>query len=334
MFSDSISRKTFLKRAAALALAPLMLATLAPVQAQAQAWPTKPIRLIVPWVSGGAAEVMARTVTTRMAETLGQPIVIETRSGANGTIGTGYVATSPPDGYTLLLSHMGPTAISPALQKVSYDSRKDLAPITRLVGTPLLLVVRSDLPIQSIADLTGYARANPGKLTYGSVGVGSSTHLAGELLAGQAGIDLVHVPYRGAPPIVLDLVGGRIALAFLGVSSILPQIEAGQVRPLAITSLKRSDNLPKVAALSESFPGLEVDSWHGLMAPAGTPRAVIDRIHAAAIRALAEPDVKDWMSRNGFTVGGMSVEDYRTYVDAEVRKWAKVVTDAKIPRQN
>lgn len=334
MFNVRTSRKSFLKCAAVLSLALIALAPHALVRAQSPAWPAKPIRLIVPWVSGGAAEVMARTVTAKMAETLGQPIVIETRSGANGTIGTGYVATSAPDGYTLLLSHMGPTAISPALQKVAYDPRKDLEPITRLVGTPLLLVVRSDLPIESIADLIRYARTHPGKLTYGSVGVGSSTHLAGELLAGQAGVSLVHVPYRGAPPIVLDLVGGRIALAFLGVSSILPQIEAGQVRPLAITSLKRSDKLPKVAALSESFPGLEVDSWHGLMAPAGTPRAVIDRVHAAALRALAEPDVKEWMTRNGFTVGGMSVEAYRAYVDAEVRKWAKVVVDAKIPKQN
>ena len=329
MFDSRLCRRALLKIAAIS-----VLATQGGVEAQAQEWPTKPIRLIVPWVSGGAAEVMARTVTSKMAETLGQPIVIETRSGANGTIGTAYVATSPPDGYTLLLSHMGPTAISPALQKVPYDPRKDLEPITRLVGTPLLLVVRSDLPIRTIEDLRRYAIANPGKLTYGSVGVGSSTHLAGELLASQAGIELVHVPYRGAPPIVLDLVGGRIALAFVGVSSIIPQIEAGQVRPLAITSEKRADSLPQVPALSESFPGLEVDSWHGLMAPAGTPRAVIDRVHAAALRALAEPDVKDWMTRNGFTLGGMSVQAYRAYIDAELNKWAKVVTDAKIPRQN
>jgi tripartite-type tricarboxylate transporter receptor subunit TctC len=306
----------------------------APVLAQGPAYPSKPIKLIVPWVSGGAAEVMARTLTTRMSETLGQPIVIETRSGANGTIGTAAVAGAAPDGYTLLLSHMGPTAISPSLQKVPYDPRRDLEPITRLVGTPLLLVARSDLPIRSLADLKDFGAKHPGKLTYGSVGVGSSTHLAGELLAAQAGIDLVHVPYRGAPPIVLDLVGGRIALAFVGVSSILPQLEAGQVRAIGITSLKRSEQMPQVPAISETHPGFEVDSWHGLMAPAGTPRAIIDRVHAAALRALNEPEVRDWMGKNGFTVAAMAVDEYRAYVDAEIRKWAKVVADAKIQPQN
>jgi tripartite-type tricarboxylate transporter receptor subunit TctC len=306
----------------------------APALAQSPAYPSKPIRLIVPWVSGGAAEVMARTLTTRMSETLGQPIVIETRSGANGTIGTAAVATAAADGYTLLLSHMGPTAISPALQKVPYDPRKDFEPITRLVGTPLLLVARSDLPIRSLAELKEFGAKNPGKLTYGSVGVGSSTHLAGELLAAQAGIDLIHVPYRGAPPIVLDLVGGRIALAFLGVSSILPQLEAGQVRAIGITSLKRSEQMPQVPAISESHAGFEVDSWHGLMAPAGTPRAIIERIHSAALRALNDSEVRDWMGKNGFTVAGMPIEAYRAYVDAEIRKWAQVVVDAKIPPQN
>ena len=197
--------------------------------ASAQQYPTKPIRVISPWSAGGPAEALARTVTMKMSEALGQPIIIESKGGANGEIGTATVAKSPPDGYTLLLSHLGPTAISPALKKgLPYDPVKDFEPISQVVAGPTLLVVRNDLPVKSVKELIEHAKANPGKLSYGSVGVGSTTHLAGEMLNQTAGIETLHVPYKGSTPILVDLMGGRIAFAFVGISGSLAQARAGR----------------------------------------------------------------------------------------------------------
>ena len=209
--------------------------------ALAQPYPSKPIRVISPWSAGGPAEALARVVTTKMSEGLGQPIVIESRGGANGEIGTAAVAKSAPDGYTILLTHLGPSAISPALKKdLPYDPLKDLEPVSQVVAGPTLLVVRNDLPVKDVKELVAYAKANPGKLAYGSVGIGSTTHLAGEMLNMAAGIDTAHVPYKGSTPILVDLMGGRLAYAFVGISGSLAQARAGQIRAIAISTLKRS----------------------------------------------------------------------------------------------
>lgn len=299
--------------------------------ALADTYPSKPIRLVVPWVAGGSAEVLARVVTTKMSESLGQPFVIETKSGANGTIGTAFVAKAPPDGYTLLLSHMGPTAISPAVQKgLPYDPIKDFAPITQVVSGPQLLVVRNDVPVHTVKELIDYAKANPGKLSYGSVGIGSTTHLGTELFASKVGINLVHVPYRGAPPIITDMLGGRIAVAFFGLSAVIQQVQAGQLRAIGISSLKRSPNFPAIPAISETVPGFQVDSWHGLMAPAGTPKPILARLQQEVVKALGSPEVVEWMKQNGFDAYGTTPDEYAATIRSDIDTWGKIVKAASI----
>jgi len=298
---------------------------------QAQTYPTKPIRVISPWAPGGPAEGLARIVTAKMSEGLGQPIIIESKPGANGTIGTAFVAKAAPDGYTVLLSHLGPTAISPALQKdLPYDSLKDFEPVAQVVAGPTLLVVRNDLPVQDVKQLIAYAKANPGKLSYGSVGVASTTHLAGELLNMLAGINTVHIPYKGSTPILVDLMGGRVDMAFIGISGSIQQAKAGQVRALAISTLKRSPNFPEIPAVSETVPGFELNSWYGMMVPAGTPKPIVNRLHQELAAALKKPDVIEWMKQNGLDPVGSTPEEHAAHIRAELAKWAKIVRDAKV----
>jgi len=295
-----------------------------------QTYPNKPIRMISPWAPGGPAEGLARVVTSKMSEALGQPIVIEAKPGANGTIGTAYVAKAAPDGYTILLSHLGPTAISPALQKdLPYDI-KDFEPVTQVVAGPTLLVVRNDLPVHNVKELVAYAKANPGKLSYGSVGVASTTHLAGELLNILAGINTVHIPYKGSTPILVDIMGGRVDMAFIGISGAIQQAKAGQVRGIAISTLKRSPNFPEIPAVSETVPGFELNSWYGMMAPAGTPRAIVNRLQKETAAALRKPDVIAWMKDNGLDPIGSTPEEHAAFIRAELSKWAKVVKDTKV----
>ena len=299
--------------------------------ALAQTYPSKPIRLIIPWASGGPAEALAREITSKMSPALGEPIVIESRAGANGEIGTAAVARAAPDGYTILLSHLGPTAISPALHKdLPYDPVKDFAPISQVVAGPTLLVVRNDLPVKSVQELIDYAKANPGKLSYGSVGVGSTTHLAGEMLNMAAGIETVHIPYKGSTPILVDLMGGRLAFAFVGISGSLAQARAGQIRAIAISTLKRSPSAPDIPAVAETLPGFELNSWYGMMAPAGTPRPIVERLNHELVRALQMPDVVEWMKKNGLDPAPTTPEEHAAYIKSEIAKWAKAVQAAKI----
>ena len=299
--------------------------------ASAQQYPTKPIKVISPWAPGGPAEALGRVVTAKMAEALGQPIVIESRGGANGEIGTASVAKSAPDGYTILLSHLGPTAISPALKKdLPYDPVKDFEPISQVVAGPTLLVVRNDLPVKSVKELVDYAKANPGKLSYGSVGIGSTTHLAGEMLNQTAGLDTVHVPYKGSTPILVDLMGGRLAFAFVGISGSLQQARAGQVRAIAISTLTRSPSAPDIPAVAETLPGFELNSWYGMMVPAGTPKPIVARLNQELVRALKMPDVVEWMKQNGLDPAPTTPEEHAAYIKAEIAKWAKIVQAARI----
>jgi len=311
----------------ALGVAALALAA----AASAQQYPTKPIRVISPWSAGGPAEALARMVTTKMSEALGQPIIIESKGGANGEIGTATVAKSPPDGYTLLLSHLGPTAISPALKKgLPYDPVKDFEPISQVVAGPTLLVVRNDLPVKNVKELIEHAKANPGKLSYGSVGVGSTTHLAGEMLNLTAGIETLHVPYKGSTPILVDLMGGRIAFAFVGISGSLAQARAGQIRAIAISTLKRSPSAPDIPAVAETLPGFELNSWYGMSAPAGTPKPIVARLNQELVKALRMPEVVEWMKQNGLDPAPTTPEEHLAYIKAEIAKWAKIVQAAKI----
>ncbi len=297
----------------------------------AQAWPNKPVRLIIPWPSGGPAEALARTVTAKMTEVLGQQFIIEAKPGANGTIGTALVAKAAPDGYTILFSHLGPTAISPALQKdLPYDPLRDFEPITQVISGPTLLVVRNGLPVRSVKELIAYAKANPGKLSYASVGVASTTHLAGEMLNVLAGINTLHVPYKGSTPALTDMMGERVDFAFFGISGSIQQARAGQIRALAISTLKRSPNFPDIPAVAETVPGFELNSWYGMMAPAGTPKAIVSRLSQEVAAAVKKPDVIEWMKQNGLDPVGSTPEEHAAHIRAELVKYAKAVKDARV----
>jgi tripartite-type tricarboxylate transporter receptor subunit TctC len=299
--------------------------------ALAQAWPTKPIRVIIPWPPGGPAEALMRTVSLKMAEVLGQPFILESRPGANGEIGTAMVAKAAPDGYTILMSHLGPTAISPGLKKdLPYDPLKDFEPITQIIAGPTLLVVRNGLPVKSVKELIAYAKANPGKLSYASVGVASTTHLAGEMLNVAAGINTLHVPYKGSTPAITDMMGERVDFAFFGISGSIQQARAGQIRGIAISTLKRSPNFPDIPAVAETVPGFELSSWYGMMAPAGTSRAIVQRLYQEVAAAVKKPDVIEWMKQNGLDPVGSTPEEHAAYIRSETAKWAKALRDAKI----
>lgn len=299
--------------------------------ALAQAWPSKPVRVIIPWPPGGPAEALSRVVLTKVTESVGQPFILEARPGANGEIGTNMVAKAPNDGYTILMSHLGPTAISPGLRKdLPYDPLKDLEPITQIIAGPTLLVVRNGLPIHSVKELIDYAKKNPGKLTYASVGVASTTHLAGEMLNVAAGINTLHVPYKGSTPAITDMMGERVDFAFFGISGSMQQAKAGQIRMLGISTLKRSPFFPEIPAVAETVPGFELNSWYGYMAPAGTSKAIINKMQQEVAAAIKKPDVLEWMKSSGLDPVGSTPEEYGAFIRAELVKYAKATRDAKV----
>lgn len=299
--------------------------------AHGQAWPAKPIRIVNVFSSGGPGDILGRSLAAKMAETLGTSVVIESKPGAGGAIATALVAKSAPDGYTLLLSHLGSHAIVPALRKdTGYDPVKDFEAISQVSLGPTLLVVRNDIPAKNVRELIEYGKANPGKLSYGSVGVGSTTHLAGEMLSSMGGVDMVHVPYKGGPEIINDMLGGRLSMAFIGISGVLNFAEQGRVRALGVSTIRRSVNTPSIPAVSETLPGFDLNSWYGLAAPAGTPRPVVLRLNHAVNEALKQPDVIDVMRKGGIDPNGTTPEESAAFVKAEVEKWARVVKELKI----
>ncbi|MCX7158785.1 MAG: tripartite tricarboxylate transporter substrate binding protein [Proteobacteria bacterium] len=292
----------------------------------AQAYPAKPIHIVQPYQAGGPAEGLARMVGNKMAARLGQAVLIETKLGAGGTIATGYVAKAPADGYTVLLAHVGPIALSPATQKdLPYDVLRDFEPVCQLVATPLLLVVRNDIPARTVKEFIDYAKANPGQLTYGSIGVGSTSHLAGAMLDAMTGTKTLHVPFKGSAQTLVEMIGGRISYSFIGVSGSIQQARAGQIRALAVTTQKRSSNLPDVPSVAETVPGFELNSWYGLMVPAGTPKAVVMKLQQEAVLAVKAPDVLEWMKVNGLDPQGSTPEEFGALVRSETDKWAKTI---------
>jgi len=297
----------------------------------AQAWPNKPIRIVNVFSAGGPGDILGRSLAAKMAETLGTQVLVESKPGAGGSIATSFVAKSAPDGYTILLSHLGSHAIVPGLRKdVGYDPVKDFEAISQVSLGPTLLVIRNDIPVKNVKELLEYAKANPGKLSYGSVGIGSTTHLAGEMLSMMGGVNMVHIPYKGGPEIINDMLGGRLSLAFIGISGVLSFAEQGRVRALGVSTIRRSVNTPNIPAVSETLPGFDLNSWYGLAAPAGTPRPVIMRLNQAVNDALKQPDVIDVMKKGGIDPNGTTPEESAAFVRAEVEKWAKVVRDLKL----
>lgn len=318
--------------AAARRIVLVLAAVLAATVASAQDFPVKPIKLVVPFPPGGPNDIIARTVGQRMSEILGQPVLIDNRGGAGGVIGTDAVAHAAPDGYTIAITSAGALAISQStVAKVPYDVGRDFAPITLVAMVPELLVVAGNVPAANMGELVALAKAKPGQLNFASSGPGSLPHLAGELLKISAGIDMVHVPYRGAAPAVNDLLAGQVQMVFLDLPILLPQIAAGKLKPIALGSEQRADTLKDVPTTAEvGFPRLIAENWYGMVAPAGTPPAIVGRLHAATVAALSDPEVKAKLASLGVTLVGNTPEVFAAYIRSETDKWAQVVKAAGI----
>lgn len=314
-------RRRFLAAAGALAAAPLAMA-------QNVRFPFKPVRIVVPYTPGAFTDQIARVLAQKLGDTWKSPVVVENRPGAGTVLGSDVVAKAPPDGHTLLLVGFA-FAISPSLQaKLPYDPIADFAPVALCAGTPNLLVVHPDLPVKSVADLIALAKSKPGEIPFASAGPGSSTHLSMEMLKQRAGIDLVHVPYKGSAPAALDVMGGRVPVTFDNVPNILPHVKAGKLRAIAVTTPRRFALLPQVPTVADTVPGFEVGSWFGLSAAARTPRDVIERINQEVNRILLLPDVKTLFRDQGVETIGGSPEQFALHVKSQIAKWAPVVRTA------
>ncbi len=307
-----------------------VVAAAGPLDIAAQAYPTRPIRLVVPYPAGGAGDVHARLIGQALSPLLGQPVVVENRAGASGNLGSDHVAKAAPDGHTLLMNTTNLT-IAPAFStKLPFNVLTDLAPITTSLTSQNLLVVRTSLPVKSIAELVGHAKANPGKLSFGSSGIGTPM-LTMELLKMLTGTDLVHVPYKGDAPAITDLMGGQIDVYATNILALDALHRAGKVRGLAVTSRKRAASLPDVPTMDEAgIPGYELETWFGYFAPAQTPRPIIDQLNAALARAIAQPEVQKQMTETGSVPLTMSPEDFRKRIQADLDKFARVVKNAGI----
>jgi len=302
---------------------------LLPASAVAQNFPDHPVRLIVPFPAGGPNDIIARVIGQRMAELLKQPVLIDNRGGQGGVLGTDAVAKAKPDGYTIAISSAGALAISPSMEKVAYDPLKDLQAITLVATIPEMLVVASNVPASNMSELVALAKAQPGKLNFASSGPGSLPHLAGELLKLTAKIDIVHVPYRGAAPAVNDMLGQQVQMVFLDLPIILPQIEAGRLKPIAIGSAERAPTAMAVPTTAEAgMPDLKIENWYGMVAPAGTPAAIVAILNKTAVEAMRDPQVKEKLASQGATLVGDSPEHFHDFIGSEIEKWAGVIKDA------
>jgi len=310
----------------------LGLALLTPTVAAAQDFPNKPIRLVVPFPAGGPNDIIARIVGQRMGEILKQNVIIENRGGQGGVLGTDAVAKSAPDGYTIAVTSAGALAISPSMEKVNYDTLKDLQPITLVAKVPEMLVVATNVKANTMAELLALAKAEPGKLNIASSGNGSLPHLAAELFKLTAKIDIVHVPYRGAAPAVNDLLGQQVQMVFLDLPVLLPHVNAGKLKPIVVGAQQRVPTAPNVPTTVEAgMPDLQTENWYGMVAPAGTPANVVAILNKAAVEAIRDPAVKEKLSSQGANLIGGTPEEFRTFIDSEIKKWAKVIADAGVP---
>jgi tripartite-type tricarboxylate transporter receptor subunit TctC len=303
-----------------------VLLSLAP-DGRADTYPSKPIRLIVPYPPGSGTDIVARLLGQKLTESWGQPIIVDNRPGAGAIIGTEAAAKAPADGYTLLMGDVGPLTINPALYaKLPYDPAKDFAPVSEVAFLPFLLVVHPSVKANSIQELVALAKAKPGELNYASVGNGSAVHLATELFKTEAGVDIVHVPYKGSAPALADLIGGQVSMMFVNVLSALPYVKSGQLRALAIATPRRSSALPDLPTVAEAnLPGFVAGAWFGILVPAGTPPEVVDKLSAEIVRILHLPDIVERLAGQGAEAIGDTPEQFAGHIRQETAKWAKVV---------
>jgi tripartite-type tricarboxylate transporter receptor subunit TctC len=323
-------------RKLSLAFAATALALCAVLEsAHAQTYPNRAITLVIPFAPGGSTTIVGRGIADKMSELLGEKIVIDNRPGAGGTVGTKAVAKSEPDGYTLVLGYTGTLAIGPSLYKnAGYDPRKDFAPIGLIGNAPNSLVVHPSFPAKTIGELIAYAKANPGKVNFGSAGAGTVSHITGEYFAASAGIKLVHIPYKGTGPALTDLLGGHIPMAFAPIPASHPNVSAGKLRALAVTSTTRSSLMPDVPTISESvLPGFDASLYYGLAAPAGTPRPIIDRLNKELRAALASDEVKKQLTLDGTEITPGTPEDYAAFIDKDEKKWSQLVKASGVEQE-
>ena len=299
-----------------------------PMLAWAQAYPAKPVRMIIGFPAGGPADIFGRSFAQGLAMELGQPVVVENISGVGGVLGVERGLKATPDGYTLVFNSASPLVIAPfSLTRLPYDIKKDIALITLVVRVPEVLAVHPSMPVKDFADLIAYAKANPGKVNFGSAGAGSITHLAGELLKSEAKIDIVHVPYKGAAPAVTDLVGGQVQMGIFDVPVLLSHIRAGKLKALAITSAERAPTLPDVPTTAEgNYPNVTSDNWYGLIMPSAAPAEIQKRVHTAAVNALRSTAVAEQFAKVGGVPSPSTPQEYARFVASEQAKWGKVVT--------
>ncbi|NUA32086.1 tripartite tricarboxylate transporter substrate binding protein [Cupriavidus basilensis] len=302
---------------------------LAAVQAHAE-YPDKPIRLVVPYTPGGVTDLLARAVAKALSERVQQSVIVDNRAGAGGNIGAEVVAKSPADGYTLLMGSAATQAINASLYKrLPYDHIKDFAPITLVAEMPNILVVNPLIPARNVSELIAYGKANPDKLSFGSSGTGGTIHLSGELFKSMAGVKMLHVPYKGSAPAVSDLLAGQINLMF--DSSVAPYVKSGKLRALAVTSAKRSPVLPDVPTMAEAgLPGYEATAWFGILAPAGTPPSIVDKLNRNLVAILRDAEMRKWMQSQGADAIGDTPSEFAAYIKTETAKWARVVKEAGV----
>ena len=304
-----------------------ILLSVAAASVLAQGYPDKPLKLVVPFPPGGPTDIVGRLVAQKLAEGIGQPVVVENRPGAGGTVGSTAVARAPADGYTLLYGSSSTLASAPSLYRdLAYDPRTAFAPISLVSRGPIIAAVNAQLPAKTLKDFIALAKSSPGRINYGSAGSGTPPHLAAELFKTVAGVDLVHVPYKGGGPAVSDLAGGQVQVCFEGLPTLLPHIKSGKVRALAITGAKRDPALPEVPTFAEAgLPGYDANFWNGLVAPAGTPAEVIARLNSVLVQALATPEVHAALVRLGLEAAGTTPQQFGDFIAAEIDKWARVV---------
>ncbi|ANN77790.1 Bug family tripartite tricarboxylate transporter substrate binding protein [Bordetella flabilis] len=329
--------KTYAKHMLAAAVSAAAVLTQAtPAMAQGTGdWPSKPITIVVPYAPGGFADTRVRLIASKLEPRLKQPVVVENKAGAGGVVGTTFIARANPDGYTLGTGNLAPMSVNPSLmQSIPYDPLKDLAPVILIENSPLVLSVNKSVQAGNLTELIALARSEPGKLTFGSSGVGGAHHLSGEMFAEQAHIDLTHVPYKGGNLAATDLMGGHITMMFEMGYSALPAIKGDKVRPIAVTSARRISVLPDVPTMVEAgLPGYESYNWQGIVAPAGTPRPIIDRLNAELNAVLKDPEVAKAIEDTGSQAGGGTPEQFAAFIQSETAKWAQVIKEAKITPQ-
>jgi tripartite-type tricarboxylate transporter receptor subunit TctC len=295
-----------------------------------QNYPAKPIRLIVPLAPGGPSDILARSMAQVISPSLGQTVVVDNRTGAGGTIGIDIAAKSPPDGYTMLLVALATYTITANLySKLPYNARTDLTPVIILAGAPYVLTVHPSLPVKSLKELIALARSRPGQLNYASAGTGGSQHLAGEILKSTAKIDIVHVPYKGAAPAVVDMIGGHVSMGFTALPSSLPQARAGKLRPIAVTSVKRSEAAPDLPTFTElGFPQIDLVVWYGVLFPAKTPPEIVNRMSSEVARAVQSPDVKAKLLQQGVESIGTTPQQFASFMQTEIARYGKIIRDS------